>query len=341
MAQKYIDSMIHHKITTKLATAKPNLSATIKKQKISFEKLAKLANVCSATVRAVLGGENIQLAKAEEIAKALGVAVSSVFEIKIETKYPTTSTVAKHFRTLRAILSVAKKQQIIKENYAKSEFVTQVKEKKKPIICLDDSDSHILAQGLWNEPDIRKKTSLLMLLQTGVRRGELCGLEWSDIDLEKSEMKIVRSSTAVAGMGVITKEPKTETSAREIALPTSLVKQLEEYKAWWNNYTTLLGDRYDGCNRLFLQEDGKPLYPSTLRYWLKLTTQKLGLPDVNVHSLRHTNITMQLIAGVPIKTVSVRAGHSSTKVTADVYSHFIKSSDKEAANKIEQLFGNN
>jgi len=89
----------------------------------------------------------------------------------------------------------------------------------------------------------------------------------------------------------------------------------------------------------FYRNEGKPLYPSTIRYWLRKTAIKLSLPNISVHSLRHTNITLQIIAGVPLKTVSARAGHSSTKVTSDVYSHFVRSSDKEAAQMLEKMLG--
>ena len=64
-----------------------------------------------------------------------------------------------------------------------------------------------------------------------------------------------------------------------------------------------------------------------------------GIKDVCLHSLRHSNITIQLAAGIPIKTVSARAGHSSTKVTADIYAHMIKSSDREAANVLDSILG--
>ncbi len=336
--QRYIDKIASTQRVVIKATAKPKLKEKIQK-KMTIIKLCTLAELSTTTMKKAFHGEAICEEKALAIAKVLGNEVTTLFKIETISEPYAPETIAKHYRTLRSMLSVAKKQQIVKENYAKSEYITQPKDRKKPIICLDDRQSKILSQALWNEPDIRIKTALLTLLLTGIRRGELYGLEWQDINLELGEIKIQRASVAITGMGVITTTPKTETSTREITMPSSLVELMTKYKNWWENYTESLGDRYDGCRRLFLQDTGKPMYPSTALFWLRKLLAKLDLPDVTVHSLRHTNITMQLIAGVPLKTVSVRAGHSSTKVTSEVYSHFIKTSDKEAADKLNNLFG--
>ncbi|MGI6702093.1 MAG: tyrosine-type recombinase/integrase [Christensenellales bacterium] len=91
--------------------------------------------------------------------------------------------------------------------------------------------------------------------------------------------------------------------------------------------------------RLFIQADSRQLYPSTIAYWLAKTLDELGIEQVNVHSLRHTNISLQIAAGVPLKTVSARAGHSTTKVTADIYAHMIQSSDRAAADKLGEILG--
>ena len=72
--------------------------------------------------------------------------------------------------------------------------------------------------------------------------------------------------------------------------------------------------------------------------WLQKTLIKIGLPKVSLHSLRHTNITLQLIAGVDMKTVSARAGHSKASTTSDFYSHFIKNSDIHASEILNKIF---
>lgn len=177
-----------------------------------------------------------------------------------------------------------------------------------------------------------------MLLFTGIRRGELCGLAWEDVDLTSGTITIVRSVSTVSGFGIIVKEPKTESSKRTLSISDKLIVVLTEYKAWYDNYQEMLGDRWKNSNRLFISEDGDGIYPGTIDNWVRKVCELAGLPPRTVHSLRHTNITMQIAAGVPLVTVSGRAGHARTSTTTDIYSHFLKSSDRVAAEALESLF---
>lgn len=172
----------------------------------------------------------------------------------------------------------------------------------------------------------------------GLRRGELAGLEWQDIDYENKTMTIQRSVQDIVGFGLITKDPKTENSKRTISIPDKLITYLKEYQVWWNNQKHYLGDRWKDTDRLFCTEDGKTISPGLFRVWLQKTLAKADLPKVSLHSLRHTNITLQLIAGVDMKTVSARAGHSKASTTSDFYSHFIKNSDIHASEIINKIF---
>lgn len=196
----------------------------------------------------------------------------------------------------------------------------------------------IIANLKAGYPDIRYKAAAMILLLTGMRRGELCGLEWSNIDFKEATITIERSVTTVAGIGVVDKEPKTESSKRMIAISDKLLSVLTEYKAWYDQYRFDMGDRWKETDRLFIAECGAQIYPGTVYTWVHKVCDAAGLPHRTVHSLRHTNITMQIAAGVPLVTVAGRAGHARTSTTTDIYSHFLKSSDKTAAEKLEQLF---
>lgn len=172
----------------------------------------------------------------------------------------------------------------------------------------------------------------------GIRRGELAGLEWKDIDFENKTMTIARSVQDIVGFGIITKEPKTENSKRTISMPDKLIDYLKEYEAWWLNRKHYLGDRLGDTDRLFCTEDGRDICPGLFRVWLQKILARAGLPIVTLHSLRHTNITLLLNSGVDMKTVSVRAGHSKASTTSDFYSHFLKNSDIHASEVISKIF---
>jgi len=83
---------------------------------------------------------------------------------------------------------------------------------------------------------------------------------------------------------------------------------------------------------------GERIYPQTINKWLERVLKKLNLRHFNIHSLRHTNITLQIMAVVPLSIVSARAGHARTSTTTDVYTHFIKSVDRDAAEKLNEMF---
>ena len=105
-----------------------------------------------------------------------------------------------------------------------------VKAEESEVLCFDNAKAKQFYECLGSEPDIRIKTALMILLFMGLRRAELCGLEWRDIDLEGKKMTILRNSLPVPKHGVITKGPKTKTSKRTIFIPDSLVDALKEYK---------------------------------------------------------------------------------------------------------------
>lgn len=106
----------------------------------------------------------------------------------------------------------------------------------------------------------------------------------------------------------------------------------------YEEYRVMCGDKRENSNRLFIGEYGGNIYPGTINMWMKKICRSAGLEERTVHSLRHTNITMQIAAGVPIVTVAGRAGHARTSTTTDIYSHFLKTADRSAAQKIEEIF---
>ena len=135
---------------------------------------------------------------------------------------------------------------------------------------------------------------------------------------------------------IVTKKPKTENSIITITLPIQLVNILQEYKQWYQEQKQNYGDLWACTDFLFLQDNGNIINPCTINSWLRDFNIKNGLKPIPPHSLRHTCITMQLNAGIPIKVVSTRAGHSNEQITLGIYTHTLQSQDVKAA----QLYNN-
>lgn len=201
---------------------------------------------------------------------------------------------------------------------------------------LDEKQTAELIALLENE-NPRYQTMIKLFLLTGLRRGEMCGLEWGDIDFENNLLTVRRSSQYVPDKGVFTKETKTETSDRTIKLPAQAFELMREHQNYQRVQRQEAGEHWEEHDRLFTQEDGKPIHPDSVTGWFRDFIAKTNLPRITIHSLRHTNITLLIAAGVPLRTVSYRAGHAQTSTTANIYSHAIRTADEIASEVIGDI----
>lgn len=337
--QRYYDELDKRERTVVTIEAKPDaIRKRMEETGKSYMTLRYSDKINCSTLSIALNGGRVQQEFAEQLAKLLDTDVKKLFTItKTNMKYAFESN-HKIKRTLRVILATAKKQRIIADNFASSDFINFPKRPPREIDYMNDEDAKKFYAAAESYPDIKIRTAAELLLLTGIRRGELCGLEWDDVDFDEETITVSRSVVTVKGYGAVTKSPKTASSNRVIGISSHLVQVLREYKEWYDQYTDSLGDQWIQSNRLFIKEMGDPIYPSTVEFWVDKVCQAAGLPHRTVHSLRHTNITMQIAAGVPLVTVAGRAGHTRTSTTTDIYSHFLKSSDKTAAKMLENIF---
>ena len=175
-----------------------------------------------------------------------------------------------------------------------------------------------------------------MELCLGVRRGELLGLEWGDIDWEHNQVKIIRNRVVVDGKSVV-KEPKTATSVRTLDVPLPLMQKLRKHKMLCLSNKLRLGQAYIATDYIIVHLDGKPIYPEYLSQMLTKLQEKAGLPKCRFHDLRHLCASIMLLQGVNVKVAQERLGHKDIATTMNIYSHVLPSSAKEAADKIGQL----
>ena len=246
-------------------------------------------------------------------------------------------TILEHHRLLRAMLHKAVYWQVIVSNPA--ERVQPPKAKKPKRKYYDDDQCKILLENLeqLDEEQIKYKTAIILTVFTGVRLGELMGLEWNDIDFRNGIVSINRSSQYLADTGVFTKVPKTESSIREVAIPDFVISLLEEYKLWYDEQKSLYGELWIDSNRLFVQADGKPMHPSTISKWFVKFIGQIGLPVINFHGLRHTNATLLIAQNIDVAVVAARLGHAQITTTFNFYVHPIIAHNKKAGFALENL----
>lgn len=255
-----------------------------------------------------------------------------------KTKKPLSGkTILEHHRLLRAMLHRAVYWQLIVSNPA--ERVQPPRAKKPKRRSYDDEQTKILLENLekLTVEDTKYKVAIILTIFTGVRLGELMGLEWQDVDFRNGIISINRSSQYLSDMGVFTKVPKTESSIREIAVPEFIISLLEEYKLWYEEQKSLYGKLWTNSDRLFVQADGKPMHPSSISKWFVKYVSTIGLPVINFHGLRHTNASLLVAQNVDIAVVSARLGHAQISTTLDFYVHPLLSHNRKAGYALENL----
>ncbi len=246
-------------------------------------------------------------------------------------------TIVDHHRLISKILATAVKWGLLERNVAERADPPKIPYREIPY--LNEEQVKQMIELLEDEP-IQYRTMITLLVYTGIRRGELCGLEWKDIDFDNQVMRVCRSSQYVGGKTIITKEPKTKSAIRRFTLSTTACILLKQYRTWQMKQKLKIGDRWQECDRLFTTWEGTPIYPDTVTDWFAKFMRRTDLPYVTLHSLRHTNATLMIAEGTDVCTVSKRLGHANTATTLNIYAHALKSKDREAANTLESVLGN-
>lgn len=316
-----------------------NISTLLRKNGWNYKKIID-ANVGETTYNIALSGRNISEKWAINFSNIVKMDINKLFIIDRQYLDYSFETNQKIKKTMHLILGRAVKYGIIDRNYASPEFIDLPKFKKKKIDVMNEKEIKIFYDTVLGLDNMAMKTSLLVALLTGFRRGEIVGLKWDDINLVEKTITVNRSIRKSKELGQFVKDPKTESSNRTITIPDELVNQLKEYKNWQDEKKKKLGKSFNKDNYVFTNSEGGMCNLDNLERWMKKALEKANLTHHTLHSLRHTNITLQIAAGVPIVTVASRAGHSKTSTTTDIYAYSLIGSDKLAASAISNALNN-
>lgn len=186
--------------------------------------------------------------------------------------------------------------------------------------ALDEHESAVLleaAKGVLIYPLV------MVAITTGLRRGELAGLKWGDVDFQAATLSVNRAIEETRRYGVVEKLPKTGRSRRLIALPNIKIKMLKGIKKEQAELKLKLGKIYNDQRYIFASDDASVWKPTYITRSFRRLVQKSDLGHLRLHDLRHTHASQLLKQGVNPKIVSERLGHSSIAMTMDTYSHVL------------------
>jgi integrase len=237
---------------------------------------------------------------------------------------------------LRGSLGQAVKWGWIPVNPAASASPPKIRRKEINPPSLADTRKLLAAA---DEYDVEFAALLRVLTATGARRGEVCGIRWTDIDVGARTLSIQRSVASIAG-GTIVKDTKTH-AARRISLDDDTIAILEAQRDRVKHRAEVCDVSFneDGYTFTKTADGSEPLHPDTITGMFGRVQKRAGLKGIRLHDLRHLHATQLLAAGVPVPTVSGRLGHANAATTLNVYAHFLEASDRDAADVIGDLLG--
>lgn len=311
------------------------------------QEMAKAAGVSGRTMTCVCAQETVSRASAEKVAQAAGLIFSKAFTEQVREGGKLNGNTLLHYhRMLSSIFTKAVQWGIVQDNPVKRAEAPKGEEVE--VSYLEEEDVARLLAALHDAPP--QYSAIVQLgLFTGMRRGEICGLRWSDINFEKSTISVNRTSEWIPHKGIIFTPPKTRASNRTFKIGANCTDLLKEYQLYqraerlkagskWAKMVEIENGKTVQNDLLFTRWDGTPMDLNKVTTWFPKFLKEHDLPAVTVHSLRHTYASLMIAAHVPIVTVAGRLGHAQTSTTTDIYAGFIRTADAAAADAMESVF---
>ena len=184
----------------------------------------------------------------------------------------------------------------------------------------------------------RLEVLLTVAVVTGMRRGELLALRWSDIDFDHSRLLVLHSVDFIAGYGYVEGKPKTAAGRRVISLPAFLLEMLKQHQVQQLELRDTAHE-WEDRGLVFPNLKGGYLHPNHMGEKFRKLLKEAGLPYIHFHDLRHSAASILLCMGVNIKVIQELLGHSDISITLRTYSHLLPSMQQEVVEKWDDVFG--
>lgn len=314
---------------------------TYKKNSVKQNTYEGYKQIVNAHIKPKLGSNTLKGLRPDQVQKMLNDKLASG-NLKQKGEPLSPRQVEFIYSVLHSALERALKDGLVARNVCDAvEKPKQVKHEFIPWTV--EQTNHFLS----TMKDTRLFPLYMVAWGTGLRRAEILGLQWPDIDLNKGTLTVRRVYVRIKG-GHKFQEPKTKKSRRTIPLPDAVIEALKKWKKrqareemkWRGRHKDLPDEekpKYNPLKMVFCDEIGQPLQPDYISHHFKSDIETAKLPGIRFHDLRHGHATMLLELGEDLKVISDRLGHSTITLTADTYSHVREKLQREASSKLNQV----
>ena len=317
--QEFINNLQEEGVSTRGDKARSQkLRAALKEAKLTQKELSTLSGISPSTVSSACRGESVTIHTAQVIAKAIKRDMKELFVIEQTKDTLSPKTVRNYHSFVSAVLGYAVRMDILKTNPAARVTLPPMEQKEKEIYSLEEAQNFL---DSLKEAPIKYQAFFVLAIYGGFRRGEMLGLEWSDLDFKNCVVTIRRTSQYTKERGVFTDTTKTAKSQRSLKLPAAVFAVLKQHKMSQAKERMMMGDRWKDSDRLFVDAEGNPMHPNTPYRWLKQFCEATGQRFLGVHQFRHLNATLLINSGADARTVSAALGHSQVSTTLNIYTH--------------------
>jgi len=316
----------------KKARAKDKLIDVKAEKKLLNRELQEMSGLGKNTITLVCRQQNVAMETAQAVAKALKYPFEELFDVipgsdKIGLG---TKTIYEYHKFLHSVLELAKSEGYIAKNPATGAKPPKQKHKEAEWLEIDEILKVIEAV---NKEPLKYKIMLLILIETGMRKGELMGLKWHHICFDKCSIRIKDNLQYSADEGIYETTPKND-EGRLLSISQEVMEAIKLYYLEQKELKDSLSTRsneFNPKNYLFTQINGRPMHPDSIYKWMNKIERKYDLPHIYPHKFRHSQASILFAGGVDIITASKRLGHSQPSTTQDIYAHMLAKMDEKAS----------
>lgn len=310
------------------ATIKIDLMAWINEHGYSIHRFSKLCGISEVTVASIIKGKSVTEASANAVAAAIGVPVSSIFNVIHDTTPLSNKTILEHHRCISSVFSQAVKELLIPANPASNATPPKAKP-PSPDYYQPDEVSKIL--DALEEAPLKWRAATYFLIDTGCRRGEACGLKWDSIDFEGHIVVLDKALLYSRRIGTYEDTTKSDRE-RILQISPETINVLRLWKAEQDNMKDAYGSLWVNTGYIFTRNNGDHMNPDSLTDWLNKFSKKHDLPHIHPHAFRHTSASTMIANNVDIVSVAGELGHASPVTTTKIYAHQIAEAKARASN---------